>query len=276
MKKRDITVVIGVVILFVIVVFFAGSGVSLRPSKEVGVVRVEGAIGSSAQLVKWIDTLRKNKKIRGILLYINSPGGGAVASDEIYRALVRFKNTNRPIVAYISSVGASGGYYVACAADKIVINPSSITGSIGVIAEFPEFDGLLKKVGVKMRVIKSGKHKDIGSPFREMTESERRVIQNLINQTYETFVEVVAKGRGLPVDSVKSIGDGRIYSGKEAVKLGLCDTTGDFNTAKEVMKQILGLKNIRLVERKKPFSFKDLIFKSKLPFGMVLSYRMVP
>ncbi len=276
MKKRDITVVIGVVILFVIVVFFAGSGVSLRPSKEVGVVRVEGAIGSSAQLVKWIDTLRKNKKIRGILLYINSPGGGAVASDEIYRALVRFKNTNRPIVAYISSVGASGGYYVACAADKIVINPSSITGSIGVIAEFPEFDGLLKKVGVKMRVIKSGKHKDIGSPFREMTESERRVIQNLINQTYETFVEVVAKGRGLPVDSVKSIGDGRIYSGKEAVKLGLCDTTGDFNTAKEVIKQILGLKNIRLVERKKPFSFKDLIFKSKLPFGMVLSYRMVP
>lgn len=276
MKKRDVIVVIGVVVLFVIVVFFASSGVSLRPSKEVGVVRVEGAIGNSSQLVKWIDTLRKNRKIRGILLYINSPGGGAVASDEIYRALIRFKNTNRPIVAYISSVGASGGYYVACAADKIVINPSSITGSIGVIAEFPEFDGLLKKVGVKMRVIKSGKHKDIGSPFREMTESERRVIQNLINQAYETFVEVVAKGRGLSVDSVKSIGDGRIYSGKEAVKLGLCDTTGDFNTAKEVMKQMLGLKNIRLVERKKPFSFKDLIFKSKLPFGMVLSYRMVP
>ncbi len=276
MKKRDIIVLIGVVLFFGVVALLAGSGIHIGTSRQVGVVRVVGAIGNSGPIVKWIDELRKDKKIRGILLYINSPGGGAVASDEIYRALMRFKSTHRPIVAYISSVGASGGYYVACSADKIIVNPSSITGSIGVIAEFPEFDGLLEKVGVKMRVIKSGKHKDIGSPFRKMTESERKVIQRLIDETYETFVGIVAKGRGLPIDSVKSIGDGRIYSGREAVKLGLCDTTGDFNTAKEVMKKMLKVKEIKLVEMKKPFSLKDFLLKSKLPFGMILSYRMVP
>ena len=276
MKKRDIIVIIGAVLFFGVVVLIVGASLPFSVSKGVGVVRVVGAIGNSSPVVKWIDSLTKDRKIRGILLYINSPGGGAVASDEIYRALMRFKNTHRPIIAYISSVGASGGYYVACAADRIVVNPSSITGSIGVIAEFPEFDGLLQKVGVKMRVIKSGKHKDIGSPFREMTESEKEIIQRLIDETYETFVGIVAKGRGLPKDSVRSIGDGRIFTGREAVKLGLCDTTGDFNTAKEVMKKILKVKKIKLVEMKRPFSIKDLILKSKLPYGMILSYRMVP
>ncbi len=277
MKRRDVFVVVGVLVFFLLVLIFRARGNFDMFSTEIGVVRITGTITNSEPLVKWIDELSKNKRIKGILLYINSPGGSAVSSDEIYRAILRFKSKiNRPVVAYISQVGASGGYYIACAADKIVINPSSITGSIGVIAEFPEFSGLLQKVGVKMRVIKSGAHKDIGSPFRDMTPQEKRIIERLIDQTYERFVEIVIKGRGLTEDSVRHIGDGRIFSGKEAVDVGLCDTTGDFTTAKEIMKKMLNVSKIKEVEMKRPFSIKDLVLKSKLPYGMILSYRMVP
>lgn len=277
MKKKDL-IVIGLVILFFIVIllFTKRSGV-FSTSKEVGVVRITGTIANSEPVVKWINELTKNTKVKGILIYINSPGGSAVASDEIYRAILRFKGKRKgPVVAYISQVGASGGYYVACAADKIVINPASITGSIGVIAEFPEFSGLLEKVGVKMRVIKSGKNKDIGSPFRNMTEEEKKIIEKLIDEAYSRFVKIVSKGRGIPESKVRDLADGRIYSGEDAVKLGLCDTLGDFITAKEIMKNMLKVSKIKQIEMKKPFSLKDLVLKSKLPYGMILSYRMVP
>ena len=277
MKKKDIFVIVGVVLFFIIALFFVSKGDFFLSHKEVGIVRITGTIANSEPIVNWLDDLSRNSNIKGLFIYINSPGGSAVASDEIYRAIKRFKEKRKaPVVAYISQVGASGGYYVACAADKIVVNPASITGSIGVIAEFPEFSELLKKVGVQMRVIKSGKNKDIGSPFREMTPKEKEIIEKLIDETYSRFVGIVSEARGIPEERVRTLADGRIYSGEDAVKLGLCDTLGDFITAKELMKRMLKVPKIKLVEMKKPFSIKDFVLKSKLPYGMILSYRMIP
>ena len=277
MKKKDIFVIVGVVLFFIIALFFVSKGDFFLSHKEVGIVRITGTIANSEPIVNWLDDLSRNSNIKGLFIYINSPGGSAVASDEIYRAIKRFKEKRKaPVVAYISQVGASGGYYVACAADKIVVNPASITGSIGVIAEFPEFSELLKKVGVQMRVIKSGKNKDIGSPFREMTPKEKEIIEKLIDETYSRFVGIVSEARGIPEERVRTLADGRIYSGEDAVKLGLCDTLGDFITAKELMKRMLKVPKIKIVEMKKPFSIKDFVLKSKLPYGMILSYRMIP
>ncbi len=277
MKKKDIFVIVGVVLFFIIALFFVSKGDFFLSHKEVGIVRITGTIANSEPIVNWLDDLSRNSNIKGLFIYINSPGGSAVASDEIYRAIKRFKEKRKaPVVAYISQVGASGGYYVACAADKIVVNPASITGSIGVIAEFPEFSELLKKVGVQMRVIKSGKNKDIGSPFREMTPKEKEIIEKLIDETYSRFVGIVSEARGIPEERVRTLADGRIYSGEDAVKLGLCDTLGDFITAKELMKKMLNVSKIKMVEMKKPFSIKDFVLKSKLPYGMILSYRMIP
>lgn len=277
MKKKDIFVIVGVVLFFIIALFFVSKGDFFLSHKEVGIVRITGTIANSEPIVNWLDDLSRNSNIKGLFIYINSPGGSAVASDEIYRAIKRFKEKRKaPVVAYISQVGASGGYYVACAADKIVVNPASITGSIGVIAEFPEFSELLKKVGVQMRVIKSGKNKDIGSPFREMTPKEKEIIEKLIDETYSRFVGIVSEARGIPEERVRALADGRIYSGEDAVKLGLCDTLGDFITAKELMKKMLNVSKIKMVEMKKPFSIKDFVLKSKLPYGMILSYRMIP
>lgn len=277
MKRKDLLVIAGVVIFFVITsVLFLRRGFSVS-SPSVAVLRISGTISRSEPIVRWLGELTENTKIKGLLIYINSPGGSAVSADEIYRAILRFKEKGkRPVIAYISQVGASGGYYIACAADKIVVNPSSITGSIGVIAEFPEFSGLLKKVGVKIRVIKSGGKKDIGSPFRHMTSEEKKIIENIINQVYLRFIEVVSSARGLSKDSTRILADGRIYSGSKAVEIGLCDTTGDFITARELMKKALKVSKIKEVKMKKPFSIKDAILKSDLPYSMVISYRMVP
>ncbi len=277
MKRRDVVVIVGVVLFFLLALLVTLKGGFSGFSTEIGLVRITGTIRNSEPIVNWINKLTENHRIKGLLIYINSPGGSAVSSDEIYRAIIRFKEERKkPVIAYISQVGASGGYYVACAADKIVVNPASITGSIGVIAELPEYSGFLKKVGVKMRVIKSGKNKDIGSPFREMTHEEKKIIENLIHETYSLFVHVVSENRRLSEDSVRILGDGRIYSGKEAVKAGLCDTLGDFITAKNLMKSMLGVSKIKIVEMKRPFSIKNIILNSKLPYGMILSYRMVP
>ncbi len=188
-----------------------------------------------------IDTLRRadeDPQVKAILLYIDSPGGDVVASDEVYRAL---KGLEKPVVAYLGEVAASGAYYIACGADKIVAHPASLTGSIGVIVEMPNAQKLMEKLGVEMVVIKSGPHKDEGSFYRGLTEEERAYWQALVEKVHQMFVEVVAKERGLPEEKVKAIADGRVFLGEEAFKLGLVDKLGNFDDALKLAGELGGI-----------------------------------
>lgn len=223
--------------------------VSAFPSDGVALVEINGVIASNPQSYPLaltgqalIETLRRadrDPQVRAILLYIDSPGGDVVASDEVYKAL---KSLEKPVVAYLGEIAASGAYYIACGADKIVAHPASLTGSIGVIVEMPNAQKLMEKLGVEMVVIKSGPHKDEGSFYRGLTEEEKAYWQALVEKVHQMFVEVVAKERGLPEEKVKSIADGRVFLGEEAFRLGLVDELGNFDDALKLAGELGGIK----------------------------------
>lgn len=201
----------------------------------VAVIRVEGLIVSgeagpfdqgvaaSGDLIKKINAANEDGDVRAIVLAVNSPGGGANASDLIYHAL---KGVDKPIVVTMGDVAASGGYYISMASDWIVANPDTLTGSIGVISEFPNAAGLLEKAGVEFVVVTSGPRKDFGSPYREMTEEERVYWQTTVDEIYQSFVEIVAEGRRMPVEDVQPLADGGVFTGKQALEVKLVDQVG--------------------------------------------------
>jgi len=276
MKKTTLIIILVSVSVFLyFVILFPLTLRSLRP--KIGVVKIQGGIYSSEKYVNWIKKLKENSQVKGILLVVNSPGGGVVASDEIYNALMDFKKTGRPLVAYFGSIAASGGYYVGCAADVIVSNPNTVTGSIGVIAEFPVVKNLLKKIGVDFIVIKSRDKKDLGSPWREMTPEEKKIIKSLIDETYKNFLKIVSESRNIPMDSLYKIADGRIFSGRQALKYGLVDTLGTIDTAIEILKQKAKIKGKpMLLEPRKRFSLLSLITEEETKISDIkLDYRMV-
>lgn len=276
MKKTTLIIILVSVSVFLyFVILFPLTLRSLRP--KIGVVKIQGGIYSSEKYVNWIKKLKENSQVKGILLVVNSPGGGVVASDEIYNALMDFKKTGRPLVAYFGSIAASGGYYVGCAADVIVSNPNTVTGSIGVIAEFPVVKNLLKKIGVDFIVIKSRDKKDLGSPWREMTREEKKIIKSLIDETYKNFLKIVSESRNIPMDSLYKIADGRIFSGRQALKYGLVDTLGTIDTAIEILKQKAKIKGKpMLLEPRKRFSLLSLITGEETKISDIkLDYRMV-
>jgi protease-4 len=214
----------------------------LGSSDSVGWVSIRGPIYASEsgkpwehgseQWAKRIEQLADTKGVKAIVLDINSPGGSVGAVQEIYSRILRVKREKRiPIVALFGDVAASGGYYIASAADKIVAHPGTLTGSIGVIMEMSNLEGLFNKIGYKMDPIKSGAHKDIGSPGRAMTPEERQIMQTLINDAYGQFVQAVADGRGMKVEDVKPLADGRVYSGTQALANHLVDQLGDSHDA---------------------------------------------
>jgi protease-4 len=182
----------------------------------------EGIAGSE-DVIAEINQARDDRDAQAIVVRVNSPGGGVVASDEIYHAL---EESGKPVVVTMGETAASGGYYISMAADWIVANPNTLTGSIGVISQFFNADELLDEVGVDVLVIKSGPAKDTGSPFREMTEAERERWQALIDEVYSNFVQVVAAGRGLDEATVRELADGSVYTGRQALELGLVDELG--------------------------------------------------
>ena len=213
---------------------FATRGPATGPA--VAVLRVEGlitsgeagpfetgAVAAAETLVEQIERANEDADVKAILLYVNSPGGGVTASDVIYHAL---EAVDKPIVVLMGDLAASGGYYISMASDWIIANPNTLTGSIGVISEFPNADGLLEKVGVDFVVITSGPRKDFGSPYREMTEEERQYWQAIIDEAYSGFVAIVAEGRNLPVEQVLPLADGRVYTGRQALEAGLIDALG--------------------------------------------------
>lgn len=197
-----------------------------KHSEKVGIIDIQGVISSSREIVEELDEFGKNPNIKAVIIRIDSPGGGVAASQEIYSAVKDLRQTKK-IVASLGSVAASGGYLVACAAHKIVANPGSITGSISAVMYFVEAEELMKKIGLKSSVIKSGKFKDIGSPTRAMTGEEQELLQSLVDDIKQQFIDVVAENRGITREQVEGLADGQVFTGRQAVKLKLVDDLGD-------------------------------------------------
>ena len=227
----------------------ASSLLSLR--EKIGVVNIEGAIMDSEPVVTQLVQFRKDKGIKAIVLRIDSPGGAVAPSQEIYWE-VKKAAASKTVIASMGKVAASGGYYVACAANKIVANPGTLTGSIGVLMEFLQVEDLLKKIGVGIEVLKTGEFKDIGSPHRKLSEKDRELISSLISDIQRQFVEAVARGRNLPIEKVREIADGRILSGAQSKEHGLVDELGNFQDALELAKKMTGVEGeVTLVYPKK-------------------------
>lgn len=207
---------------------------------KVGYITVAGAITSSEKIIDQIEDFKEDGSIKAIVLRINSPGGAVGPSQEIYDE-VKAAAAAKPLVVSMGSVAASGGYYIAVPAQRILANPGTITGSIGVIMQFTNVEDLLDKVGLKNEVVKSGQHKDIGSPVRPMSEADRMILQSLIDDVYAQFVEAVAEARDMAPDKVRQLADGRIYTGRQALQAGLVDELGGFQDAIRVAAELAGI-----------------------------------
>ena len=198
--------------------------------------------------------------VRAIVLEVNSPGGGVVASDQMYRDILDFKvESKKPVVVAMGDTAASGGYYISMAADHIVANPSTLTGSLGVILSYLNYEEAARKLGLEEVVIKSGPYKDIGSPTRDLTPQERRILQSLINDSYNQFVDVIEAGRKMPEQRVRQLANGTIYSGKQADELGLVDSLGDLDNAAEEARRRANLSEATVVRYEQDPGLFDLL-----------------
>jgi len=218
-----------------------GSQTDIFSSKEgVGVVELKGLIVSSENTLKHLTEFRNNPNIKSIVLRIESPGGAVGASQEIYQEVKR-TSAVKPVIASMGSMGTSGGYYAALGANTIIANPGTVTGSIGVIVKFPNLEGLYEKIGYKREVIKSGPLKDVGASNRPMSDKERKLMQDLIDNLYSQFVKDVAAARSMPEETVKELADGRVYSGEQALEIKLIDSLGNFTDAITMAAEMGGL-----------------------------------
>ena len=231
-----------VVLTFGAMAFFVAmrsQGISWFTSK-LGVVNIHGAITESRRVTDFIQRLQRDEAVEGVLVRIDSPGGVVAPSQEIHAAL-RVLAKHKPVVVSMGSVAASGGYYIACAADRIVANPGSITGSIGVKAQMLSFQKLLQRMGIQDQTVTSGKLKDAGSPTHPLTPEERTYFQELVQNLHQQFVLAVAQGRNMPVQKVQDLADGRAYSGQQARNLGLIDSLGGRAVAMDMLEDMVGI-----------------------------------
>jgi protease-4 len=291
MKRKRIWVGLLAIVL-VLVLFFASLVLIIRlsgkPSRlpfgdKIAVVEIQGVITQSFPVIEEIHHYLADDAVKAIILRIDSPGGGVGPSQEIYREVVKAKQKKK-IVTSMGAVAASGGYYIACASDLIVANPGTITGSIGVIMQFSNFEELLKKIGVKGVVLKSGEHKDIGSPFREMTPEEKQIMQETLDNVHQQFIRAVADGRKLDQAKVIPIADGRIMTGEQAKQLGLVDKMGNLDDAIEEAAKLVGIEGKpQVLYPKKKFTLWELLMKGMASAvmealnekGFELNYRLL-
>jgi len=213
----------------------------LNLGEKVGVIPIEGIIGNSGEIIDQINEFADSNGIRAVVLRIDTPGGSVAPSQEIYQA-VRELRKKKKVVVSMGSVAASGGYLIAVAADRIVANPGTITGSISAVMHYANVEELLKKVGVRSSVIKSGKFKDIGSPVREMTAEERSLIQGIVDDIYDQFIRTVSENRKIPLSKIIRLADGRVFTGRQAKELGLIDDLGGLQDAVLLAGRLSGIK----------------------------------
>jgi protease-4 len=261
---------LGVVALFLGTVWFLTTLMeegSLPGSGKIAIVEVDGIIGvgpsrnaDADSIVRTLGEYRDNPSVAAVVLRINSPGGVVAPTQEIFSAVERVRGAGKPVVASLGSVAASGGYYVAVAANRIFANPGTLTGSIGVIMQFANVGPLLKKVGVEYVVVKAGTFKDIGNLARPLTPEERQVLQALLDDVYGQFVTAVAERRGLDRDVVLGFADGRIYSGQQARALHMVDELGGLDEAIEAAAKLAGVSGKpTVIYPRHGFSLRDLL-----------------
>ena len=244
-----------------------------RSSNLIASLEIKGTISDSKEFIEELKEYGTRANVRSVIIRVDSPGGGVAASQEIYEAIKKFRaETKKKVVVSMASTAASGGYYIACAADRIFANPGTVTGSIGVIAQWYDYSDLLRWAKMQSVVIKSGELKDSGSGFRPMTDVEKVYFQSLIDEMHSQFVSAVSESRNIPEEEVRKLADGRVYSGREAKENGLIDEIGTFQDAVEAaakMGRIPGEPKL-LAPVKKRFSAFDILFgnaESVLPLA---------
>lgn len=251
--------VIGVGALILINLLFPD--LDLSTDDRIALIRVEGVILDSQTTIEELKRFSENPSVKAIVIRIDSPGGGVVPSQEIYDAVKRIRSkNNKAVIASMGSVAASGGYYIAAATDRIVANPGTLTGSIGVIMETANVEGLLHKIGVEGVIIKSGKYKDVGSPLRKMSADERGLLQAVMDDVHKQFIEAVAEGRSLELRSAQALADGRIFTGRQAKEAKLVDELGDLEDAIQLAAEVVGIEGEpKVVEPRRRFSLREIL-----------------
>ncbi len=274
---------VGVLVLFVFTVWLilTVSDDGLPGGAKVAVVEVEGVIGvgsdrglDTESIIRTLGEYRDDPSVRAVVLRIDSPGGVVAPTQEIFTAVRRLREAKKPVVASLGSVAASGGYYVAVSADRIFASPGTLTGSIGVVMQLANVEGLLKKVGVEYVVVKAGAYKDVGNFARAMTVEERRILQNLLDDVYDQFISAVAEGRGLEPQAVRAFAEGRIYSGRQALGLKMVDDLGGLEDAIEAAAKMAGLPpKPKVLYPRRRFSLRELL---RNEWGLGPVSRMLP
>ena len=274
---------VGVLALFVFTVWLllTVSDDGLPGGAKVAVVEVEGVIGVGADrgldtesIIRTLGEYRDDPSVRAVVLRIDSPGGVVAPTQEIFTAVRRLREAKKPVVASLGSVAASGGYYVAVSEDRIFASPGTLTGSIGVVMQLANVEGLLKKVGVEYVVVKAGAYKDVGNFARAMTPEERRILQALLDDVYDQFISAVAEGRGLDPQAVRAFAEGRIYSGRQAHGLKMVDDLGGLEDAIEAAAKMAGLPpKPKVLYPRRRFSLRELL---RNEWGLGPVSRMLP
>ena len=219
--------------------FFRGSD-SFGLTAKVGVIPIEGVISDAKEIIDQIKEFDENDKIRAVVLRLDTPGGSVAPSQEIYQAVLELRKKKK-VVASMGSVAASGGYLIAVAADQILANSGTITGSISAVMHYANVEELLKKIGLRSSVIKSGKFKDMGSPTREMTNEERAMIQAIVDDINDQFVKAISANRNIPPAKILPLADGRVFTGRQAKELGLIDGLGSLQDAVLLAARLSGI-----------------------------------
>lgn len=254
---------------------------------KIAVVEINDVIIGSENTVSEIKKFRDDKSIKAIILRINSPGGGVAASQEIYDAVKKTRDGGKIVVVSMGSIAASGGYYISCGSNLIVANPGTVTGSIGVIAQFMSIKDLAEKLGIKENIIKSGELKDAGNPFRDMNEKDRAYFQDVVDNSFSQFLDVVSKERKINIDTLKKYANGRVFTGLQAKDIGLVDSLGTFEDAVRITSRMAGIEGEpRIVRERKRFSFFEKLIgttvedvtaiKQRLFEEPILQYKFAP
>jgi protease IV len=251
-------------ILGLIIISLIYTAVNRSAREKVALVRVEGPIIEAKSVVEEIKGYVKDSSVRAIVLRVDSPGGGVVPSQEIYEQVIKAKAAKKVVVS-MGSVAASGGYYISAPADRIIANQGTITGSIGVIMVVPNLKGLLDKVGIRTEVVKSGKNKDLASVFRGIGDEERAIIQGVMDDVHEQFIAAVSDCRKIPIEKARAIADGRIFSGRQAITVGLVDEVGDLEYAIRSAAKLAGIEGEPEVISKAEKGALSRLLEGKMP-----------
>ena len=264
MKKGCLIITVLLVFLMAMSIGIALLQKNVPLKSRVALVRIEGPILDSKKAVDEIKDYAKDSSVKAIVLRVDSPGGAVAPSQEIYEE-VKKASEEKHVVVSMGSIAASGGYYIAAPADVIIANPGTLTGSIGVIMEIPNLEGLMSKIGISTEVIKSGKHKDMASAFRKMEKEDRDILQGVMDNVHEQFIRAVAEGRKLKVEEIRPIADGRIFSGEQAKGLKLVDEIGTLEFAISKAAELAGISGEpEVVSKKEKLSIMDAL-RSKFP-----------